>query len=261
MNMHRSITLCAAMAATLCAGSASALVYSVNAGDTAGLLAAIDAANASPEADLIELEKGFYLFEQAYGESSSALPALQGQLRIQGNGAELRRYSKQDFRLLEVAHQAQVQIDNVVFAEGSLGAAINFGKLSCRHCQFIDHTDRRSLAIIENYGELQLRFSDVSFNTVANAARDAGTIVNFGLTGIHASRLQANSLSRRFESLALASALLNFGEARLSDVRITENEAGLEYSGFSTGSVINLGNGTAALSDVVEQGNLPVAQH
>lgn len=252
-----------AMAALLMTAipAAQALVYSVDAGDTAALVAAIHAANASPEADLIQLEKGLYLLKQPQGGAEVALPVFKGQLRIQGNGAELRRYAKDDFRLFEVGRDANVRIDRVVFAEGSLGAAINHGQLTCRHCQFIDHTDRRSLAIIENYGQLELRDSDVSFNTVANAARDAGTIVNFGLAGIHASRLQSNTVSRRFESLALASALLNFGQARISDVRITDSEAGVEFTGFATGSVVNLGNGQAALDNVIEQDNFPVAVH
>lgn len=255
----RHCVLAGTMSALLLAAPAHALVYSINAGDSDALVAAIEAANATPEADLIELEKGLYLLKQARGGEGVGLPVLRGVLRIQGNGAEVRRYAKTDFRLFEVGRDARVRIDRVVFAEGSLGAAINYGELSCRHCQFIDHTDRRSLAIIENYGQLDLRNCDVSFNTVANAARDAGTIVNFGLAGIHASRLQSNTVSRRFESLALASALLNFGKADVSDVRITDSEAGLEYSGFATGSVINLGNGQSALDNVVELDNFPVA--
>lgn len=247
------------VAAILLSHSAAATVYSVRAGDSAGLVAAISAANenGARQGNIIELERGFYLIEDRLGEN--ALPVLRGQLRIIGNGAEIRRYSREDFRIFEVAAGAHVRIDRLIIAEGSLGAALNHGTLQCRRCEFIDHTDRRSLAIIENYGELTLLDSDVSFNTLANARRDAGTIVNFGQAEIRSSRLHANHLSRRFESLALASALLNFGRATLDGVRISENIAGLEHSGFSTGSVVNLGNGRAALHQVTEIDNLPLA--
>jgi hypothetical protein len=254
--LHRALLL---VGACLLAAPSHAVVYSVSAGDSDGLVAALTAASDSAEADIIELERGFYLLEEAVAGGSNALPVLRGELRIIGNGAEIRRYSKADFRIMEVAAGAHVRLDRVVIAEGSLGAALNHGTLECRRCEFIDHTDRRSLAIIENYGELKLLDSDVSFNTLANAGRDAGTILNFGRADIRGSRLHANHLSRRFESLALASVLLNFGTATLDEVRISENVAGLEYSGFSTGSVVNLGNGKAQLSNLSESDNLPVA--
>lgn len=249
----RLLVLLAAIIPSLVA----ATVYSVRAGDSEGLVAALTAANESAQADIIVLERGFYLFGQRHGDS--ALPTLRGQLRIIGNGAELRRYAHEDFRLFEVAADAHVRIDGLVLAEGSLGAVLNHGRLECHRCQFIDNTDRRSLAIIENYGELHLQDSDVSFNTLANARRDAGTIVNYGDVRIQRSRLHANDLSRRSESLALASAVLNYGNASLDRVRISENSTGLEQSGFSTGSVVNLGKGRAQLQQVIEQDNLPVA--
>lgn len=259
--IHRVVLLTGTLltSALLLAAPAAAMVYSVRAGDSDGLIAALQAASASPEADIIELERGFYLIGEAIAGTGNALPVLRGELRIIGNGAEIRRYAKADFRIMEVAAGAHVRIDRLVIAEGSLGAALNYGTLQCRRCEFIDHTDRRSLTIIENYGELRLLDSDVSFNTVANAPRDAGTILNFGRADIRNSRLHANHLSRRFESLALASVLLNFGNATLDQVRISENVAGLEYSGFSTGSVVNLGNGKTQLSNLSESDNLPVA--
>lgn len=254
------------LAATFFTTSSAALVYSVEAGNSTALIAAIEAANASPEADLIELQKGLYSLHKAHGNSEAALPLLTGKLRIIGNGAELRRYSASDFRLLQIADGAEIHIDRLIFAEGSTGAAVNFGKLTCRFCQFIDHSDLRSMAIIENYGELHFLDSEISFNTLANATRDAGTIVNFGIATIRSSRLQgnrllqANSLWRRFEAPALACALLNYGKAQLDDVLIDENEAGLEYGGDLTGSVVNLGNGATVLGKVIQRGNLPLLQ-
>lgn len=227
----------------------AAVVYSVEAGDTQGLIRAIESANQTPGAHLIDLQRGVYLLRQAYADSNNGLPVVVGQVRLMGNGAELRRYAQDDFRILEVAPGAHVRVDGLVIAEGSFGALSNHGRLECRRCLFLDHTDQRHRAIVENFGELQLTSSEVSFNTLVNAARDAGTIVNFGTVRLERSRLQGNRLSRRVSSLSLATAVLNYGVAELEDVRILENE--VQWSAGVTqaevGGVLNLGNGRSRL--------------
>ncbi|MEO6173241.1 MAG: hypothetical protein ABIP02_09000, partial [Arenimonas sp.] len=68
--------------------------FSISNGDNAGLVKAITQANASPEADVITLAKhGLYAIS-APASRNCLLPTFQNTLTIEGNGAEIRRYTK-----------------------------------------------------------------------------------------------------------------------------------------------------------------------
>src|SRR5262245_32446332 len=68
--------------------------FTIANGDTAGLITAINEANATTEADVIELaSQGTYLFNQVdnFWFGPTALPAISSDITIDGNGALLRR--------------------------------------------------------------------------------------------------------------------------------------------------------------------------
>jgi len=65
-------------------------------------------------------------------------------------------------------------------------------------------------------------------------------------------------LSRRNAGAALASSVLNYGEATITDVVIAENIAGdYELNGSPQAPFVNLGNGRIELQLVRERDNLP----
>lgn len=226
---------------------------------TQGLIEAINAANATPEADIITLERAFYVLDSINSENQkSALPEISTPIVIRGNGAELRRYSTRDFRLFHVTETGHLRLENVVLAEGSIGAIRNHGITELRRVQLVDSTARGASAIVENYGEMRLTHCEVSFNTVAGASRDAGTIVNWGKLWMNSTTFQGNLLSRRYEGVALASSVLNYGTAQIEDVVISENVAGeVVVGGAPQAPLVNLGNGRLELRLVREHDNLP----
>jgi hypothetical protein len=231
--------------------TAHASVISVQAGDTKGLIAAIEQANQLPGADTIVLDKGWYVFERAADTRQlSALPTLRGQLRIIGNGSELRRYANENFRLLAVARNAEVLIDSLSFAEGSLGALKNLGSLNCRRCRFVDNYDRRSQGIIENYGELTLERALIGHNDLGITRSEAGTVLNYGKLELRDSEMLENAMARRIDRAPLAELVLNYGQAELRNVRLSDSAVAYDYSSENVAAVVNLGNGRVELSDV-----------
>lgn len=257
MTLHRA-PIAAALVCSLSALSAQATtVFPVE--STEGLIAAIQAANQTPEADIITLERALYVLDTINSANhQSALPEISTPIVIRGNGAELRRYSTSDFRLFHVTETGHLRLESVVLAEGSIGAIRNHGITELRRVQLVDSTARGASAIVENYGEMRLTHCEVSFNTVAGASRDAGTIVNWGKLWMNSTTFQGNQLSRRYEGVALASSVLNYGTANIEDVVISENVAGeVGIGGAPQAPLVNLGNGRLELRLVREHDNLP----
>lgn len=248
----------AALLALLSATAAPAFtVFPVS--STQQLIEAIQQANQTPEADLITLERALYVLDGVHEPAhQAALPAIASPIVIRGNGAELRRYASVDFRLIQVSEGGHLKLEHVVLAEGSMGAIRNHGTTELIHVVLVDSTARGASAIIENFNEMSLRHCEVSFNTVAGAARDAGTIVNWGRLSLEATVFQGNQLSRRYEGVALAATVLNYGTAKLVDVVIAENQVGDPIAtGGLQAPLVNLGNGRLELRHVRERDNLP----
>ena len=241
---------------------ANALVYSVAQGDTDGFAQAIMLTNTSPEADVIELAPGVYALEDAVKgkEGFVALPVITGQLVIRGAKVELRAYTSRSLHLLEVAAGASLKLEGVTLAEGTDGALVNYGHTELRGVSVIDQTTRTAAAIISNFGEITLVRCELSFNTI-NASQNAGTIVNYGFADIRNTNIRGNIVSRRFQSLVLASALLNYGKAELKQVTLSDNEAMGGFPSVNVSGValafVNQGVGTMKVSDVTATNNLP----
>jgi hypothetical protein len=228
---------------------------------TEQLVEAIQRANETPEADVITLERALYVLDGVHApDQGAALPAITTAIVIRGNGAELRRYSVDNFRIFSVAAEGHLRLERITLAEGSLGAIRNYGKTELRHVHLVDNTANGAQAIVENHGEMAIESCDVSFNTIAGAQRDVGTIVNWGQLTLSATTFEGNLLSRRYPGVALASSVLNYGHSRITDVVIAENTAGDEQgTGAPQAPLVNLGNGRLDLKRVRERDNLPGA--
>lgn len=256
INVAIRLGLCTGLWVSLSASAAS-IVFPVATTDQ--LVQAIVQANQTPEADVITLERALYVLDEMHGaDQRAAFPAITSPIVIRGNGAELRRYSNEEFRIFHISENGHLRLERTVLAEGSLGAIRNHGRTDLRRVQLVDNTAGTVQAIVENYGELQMDGCEVSFNTVASAQRDAGTIVNWGQLTLTATTFQGNLLSRRYDGVALASTVLNYGSSTITDVVIAENIAGdVNANGAPQAPLVNLGNGRLELKLVRERDNLP----
>lgn len=228
--------------------------------DADALVAAIHQANQSREATTIRLAAGglYTLVTPADDDRELGLPAVTGDLTILGNDADLRRYSDQDFALLAVADGGKLRIERLTLAEGSRGALVNRGELALDQVRIVDNVARAVPAIVENYGRLSVRDSEISYNQLAGAERDAGTVLNYGHLELIGSSIESNWVSRRYDSLVAASAVLNLGELKLARVRVRENTAFPEMIEASLGAIVNVGNGALQASDLTLENNEPV---
>ena len=122
----------------------------------------------------------------------------------------------------------------------------------------VDNTAHGADAIVRNYGELEATDSSFAYNEIAGAQRDAGTLLNFGRAQLVRSRIESNAVSRRYGTLAGASAILNYGQVRLDHVAMRGNDARSERDDDATaGTVLNLGNGSVSALQVELRDNFP----
>ena len=228
--------------------------------DVDALVAAIHRANQSRQATTIQLaEGGLYTLVTASDENRElGLPAITGDITLIGRNADLRRYSNEDFALLAVADGGRLKASQLTLAEGSRGAVVNRGELELDAVRVVDNVAKDVPAIVENYGRLRVRDSEISYNQLAGAQRDAGTVLNYGELELIGSSIESNWISRRYDSLIAASAVLNLGELKLAQVRIRENTAMPEMAEASLGAIVNVGNGAYQASGLTLENNEPV---
>jgi len=242
------------------AAPVAADVISVAPRDVDGLVAAIEQANRSPGEDIIELAPGslYALRTASDADGTQALPTIRSRIRILGNKAEIRRYCDQPLLLLSIAPAGSLRLEHLTLAEGARGAIVNRGEVELYHVRVMDNTTVGAESIISNYGTLRARDSEISYNQIAGAQRDAGIVLNYGRLDLAGSLLSANTVSRRYGSLVSASAVLNYGEAVLRNVRVTGNavDDGLDGEGAAQ-PLVNLGNGALHSSGLTLSDNFP----
>lgn len=240
------------------AAPAAADVISVAPRDADGLVAAIEQANRSPGEDIIELAPGslYALRTASDANGTQALPTIRSRIRILGNNAEIRRYADEPLLLLSVAPAGSLRLEHLTLAEGARGAIVNRGDVELYHVRIMDNTTVGAESIVSNYGSLKARDSEISFNQIAGAQRDAGIVLNYGRLDVAGSMLSANTVTRRYGSLVSASAVLNYGEAVLRDVRVTGNAVDDGLDGDAR-PLVNLGNGALESTGVLVSDNFP----
>lgn len=221
--------------------------------DVPALIRALQKAAQTPEADRITLAYGGIYTLDVADSPGLGLPVLRGELLIEGNGAEIRRYAEARMVLLEVAEGARVQIRKLTLAEGNRGALRNYGELSLERVSITDSFNDRSEAIVFNAGTLNLRDSLIGWNQVSALAGQHGLIDNRGSLHLQRASIVGNSISRASESASGAAAVLNAGVLTADAIDFLANELIDPFGGLSFVAVLNLGTGTA-------QGLLPDAQ-
>lgn len=253
-NRPSTRALIAACAFAGLASAAHADVISVAPRDTAGLIDAIEYANKTPGDHIIELAgKSLYAIGRSIdGQRGLALPTIRNRVRILGNGSEIRRYCDEPLLLLSVAPAGSLRLENVTLAEGARGALVNHGKVELVHVRMIDNTATALGAIVVNHGELSAVDSDISYNQISVARHDAGIVMNYGSLEIERTKFDSNWVGRQTHSRAEVSAILNFGEAEITDVRLNNNAAQDDEGEARLANVVNLGDGRLEARNTVK---------
>lgn len=218
----------------------SAKEFIIANGDTSGFLKAITLANQSPEADTITLAKhGLYAISKPAG--ASLLPSLENTLLINGNGAEIRRYTKASVTILTTGKNSHVVLRNLILAEGSEGALVNRGDLLLDRVKIVDSDSGNGQAIIMNFGRLSLSNSELAYNQMPVQAHDAGVIINHGELSLSFSKIHSNTIRQDKNPLVFALGALNFGNIKINDFRIDANDIDPAISASQLAGIINIG--------------------
>lgn len=211
--------------------------------DSRALVAAIRQANADPGPHTLRLAKhGLYLLDTA-AEPGLLLPAIHGQLRIEGNGAEIRGYTDQRLALLQVGRGGTVALTDLELAEGGQGAIRNFGALDLDHVRVTDSTGSRIDAIVLNVGQLRAHDSEIAYNALTSAQRDAGTLLNYGQLDLARTRIHDNLAAGTVPQQAVAGAILNFGRVQVDGVDTSNNSIESDGGPLRFAGILNLGSG------------------
>jgi predicted outer membrane repeat protein len=274
---HRNTPATGAIVAFLFGSTAGAGDFVVAPADTAGLIAAIQAANADPGHDTISLAAGSTYTFTAGTFSSSALPVITDELTIEGNGATIRRDSASGFRL--IYNSDQLTLNNLTIANGALGTGAgirNDGTLVLNDCTLIDNGGGGNGGAIftaigtsvEANGSLFHRNSagggsggviysdraDVVFTDgifTENNASQGGAINNAGSLIVGGCTFTDN-----FTTSGLAGAINNFntGTVEVTDSTFTGNQAG------NSGGAIQQSGTSLTIADCVFTGNAALSR-
>lgn len=112
------------IAAVMVPAAAGAAVFTVPCsgpdGGAAGLVKAINDANARPGPDTIELAAGCTYGLTTPDAQGNGLPGISSELDIVGNGARIVRVSRSPFRIMQVVAGAVVTLDDLTIMGGSV---------------------------------------------------------------------------------------------------------------------------------------------
>ena len=109
-------------AALVPASHLEAAVFSIPPGDVAALIDAIDTANANGEADTIKLAGSSYNLTEGNHDSHgpNGLPSIESNITFNGKSANRTVITGTSFRILYVASQGRLELNNITIAGGSL---------------------------------------------------------------------------------------------------------------------------------------------
>lgn len=209
--------------------------------DPAALIRAIQASERSPEADVIHLaEAGIYTLDLT-DSRGLALPSIGGQLRIEGHGAEIRRYADQRMRFLEVEPGGVLHVLDLGLAEASLGAVQNAGHLTLDRVSITDseNDSQADNAIIANHGRLLLRDSLIGYNQIRRVEHQGAIVINHGTLALHGTRFVGNAVQRSSTEAVAAGAVLNYGRLRLDGGGFDDNAIADPLGELALSGVVN----------------------
>ena len=220
--------------------------YQIDNRDEPGLIRALQQSALTPGPDRIILAAGGIYTLEHTDSAGLGLPALRGELVIEGNGAEIRRYTSEPMTLLEVAKGAEVTIRQLTLAEGSLGALRNYGTLTLENVAITDSVNDRTDAIVWNEGTLRLRDSLIGYNQLHGDGAGHGIVVNLGQLDLQRTQVIGNLIKRRTQDVEIAATVVNRGEMTAIASEFSTNHFSDPFGSLRFSSVLNLAGGTAS---------------
>jgi Right handed beta helix region len=203
-------------------------VFNVAGGDVAGLIAAVDAANANGEADTINLGAGTYTLTSAQAPSTG-LPEVTTEIDIVGAGAASTVVTRDPgaprFRLIRLAATGKLRIEGLTLSGGSLIALGEFG------------------GAIRSEGDLTIVDSTVTGNSESDVASAIFHVSGEGRGVV----IESSTLS--FNTGAPVVRVTGPFTMRSSQV-VSNSASAIRLSGFTTGVA-----GRAVVTDSTIQGN------
>lgn len=148
-----------------------AATFQVGPSDEAGLIDAINAANATPQPDIIDLAQSTYTFlvPDNLHDGPNALPSIVTNIQINGNGATLQRgtLAEEDLRLLHVAATGTLHVDDLTITGGWLeepqtalgdrgGAIYSVGRLMLSNSRLLRNRAYHGGAIMARGGRIDI---------------------------------------------------------------------------------------------------------
>ncbi len=279
-----SVMMTAGMAGTAHAATIRVACGGPGGGST-GLIAAIDRANSTPGADTINLAGGCSYILTAEHNPGNGLPVITRPVTIHGNGATIRRSSAVSFRILEVAAGAQLAVDDVTIAGGSVslsgptafgGGILNSGLLTVTNATISDNAVSGTGSSaggggIANNGTARVRNTLLRSNTASATgtrifAAVGGALINrTGATmTVDNSVVIGNSATSRGSSellfIAAAGGIGNTGTLTVNGTQIKGNTVLADGAkGQAGGGGVSIGDGTASITGSEVNGNTATA--
>src|SRR5262245_52036787 len=184
---------------------AGAAVFNVGSGDVAGLIAAVNAANATAEPDTINLAAGTYTLT-APQAAQTGLPEITSDIRIVGAGAGVtvltRNLGNPIFRLISVGSTGRLRIEGLTLSKGQIngqgGAIRSAGDLAVVNCVLTDNHVFTNVGgaifhLSMTAGGLLIEGSTLS----SNSAETGGAVYVTGRFAMRNSQVLSNSASVR----------------------------------------------------------------
>jgi hypothetical protein len=223
------------------AGVGNAAIINVAAGDTAGLIAAINTANGNGQTDVINLGGGSYdltASDNTSPDGANGLPVITTDITINGTGATIRRTGAPTFRILEVGTAGALTLNAVTVSGGSAVGGANAGG---------------GIVLTGNTNSLTLTDSTVTGNSAGTfgggiALRGSFHTVTLTRTSVSGNTARAGGgIQAQGTNLTLT----------LDHSRVTGNQVVSTSGGTVDGGGISISGGpiTIALTDSVVDGN------
>lgn len=212
------------------------------------LRAAVAAANASPGDDVIVLDKnGVYDLAEVdhVNEGANGLPAVTGKLRIEGNGAVVRRSEAEgvpQFRLFRVEKAGDLALDHITLRNGATargfdGAAIwSTGRLALVFCTLEENHSGDDGGAVRSDGTLRIADSVIRGNSARWRGGVGGGLQSNTQFGDADSVIERTRFENN-EAWAGGGAMWVMGKTQLVDTTLSGNRAGERGGG-----VLNYGN-------------------
>jgi len=225
-------------------------------GDVAGLIAAINAANTNPGADIINLAPGGTYTLTAVNNVGNGLPIITSQIIINGNGATIQRSSvtgTPDFRIFNIG-SGDLTLSGVTIRGGrnflGAGGILNLGTLTLINSTITSNTADSWGGGIYSIGTMTLTNTTVSNNSTfgGNFSGGGGGIFNQGTMTLTGTTVSGNT------TLGRGGAIYNLDQTTtLINSTISGNTA------LNGGGIFNR-YGTVVLIQVTTTGNIATDQ-